>query len=166
MNPRQRPDDPVKHVVLLMFENHPFDQMLGCFQQVHAVLAGVDPKKPGVNRVDGTVFKQVETSERQLLLDPRHEVNHVLAQMADHNGGFVADFAKARPDSTPEQRQFIMSYYPLNFLPALHRLAREFMICDHWFSSLSGPTWTNRFFALSFGRDCTSYTTTGLLCPQ
>ncbi len=23
------------------------------------------------------------------------------------------------------------------------------MICDHWFSSLPGPTWPNRFFALS-----------------
>ncbi len=149
MNPQQQPGDPVRHVVLLMFENHSFDQMLGCFKQVHADLAGVDPNKPGVNRADGTEFKQAETTERQMLLDPRHEVNHVLAQMADHNGGFVADFAKARPDSTPEQRQFVMGYYPLDFLPALHRLAREFLICDHWFSSLPGPTWPNRFFALT-----------------
>ncbi len=149
MNLQQRPNDPVKHVVLLMFENHSFDQMLGCFKQVHPDFAGVDPKKPGVNRVDGTEFRQVETTERQMLLDPRHEVNHVLAQMADHNGGFVADFAKARPDSNPEQRQFVMGYYPLDFLPALHRLARDFLICDHWFASLPGPTWPNRFFALT-----------------
>jgi phospholipase C len=135
--------------VLLMFENHSFDQMLGCFKQVHADLAGVDPKEPGVNRVDGTEVKQLETTERQMILDPRHELNHVLAQMADHNGGFVADFAKARPDSTPEQRQFVMGYYPLDFLPALHRLARDFLVCDHWFSSLPGPTWPNRFFALT-----------------
>jgi hypothetical protein len=42
-----------------------------------------------------------------------------------------------------------MAYYPLDFLPALHRLGREFTICDHWFSSLPGPTWPNRFFALT-----------------
>jgi phospholipase C len=149
MNPQQRPEDPVKHVVLLMFENHSFDQMLGCFKQVYPDLAGVDPKKPGVNRVDGTELKQAETTERQMLLDPRHEVNHVLAQMADHNSGFLADFAKARPDSTPEQRQLVMGYYPLDFLPALHGLARDFLICDHWFSSVPGPTWPNRFFALT-----------------
>ena len=141
--------DPIKHVVLLMLENHSFDQMLGCFKQVYADLAGVDPNKPGVNRVDGTEFKQVETTERQMLLDPRHEVNHVLAQLADHNGGFVADFTEARPDSSAEQRQFIMGYHPLDFLPALHRLARDFLICDHWYSSLPGPTWPNRFFALT-----------------
>ena len=32
MNPQQRPDAPVKQEVLLMFENHSFDQMLGCFK--------------------------------------------------------------------------------------------------------------------------------------
>jgi phospholipase C len=132
-----------------MFENHSFDQMLGCLKQVHADLAGVDPKNPGVNRAGGAEYQQMETTERQMLLDPRHEVNHVLAQMADHNGGFVADFAQVRPDSTAEQRRFVMGYYPLDFLPALHRLARDFLVCDHWFSSVPGPTWTNRFFALS-----------------
>jgi phospholipase C len=109
MNPQQRPDDPVKHVVLLVFENHSFDQMLGCFKQVYSDLAGVDPKKPGVNSVNGTEFKQVETTERQMILDPHHEVNHVLAQMADHNGGFVTDFVKANPNCSAEERQFVMA---------------------------------------------------------
>jgi hypothetical protein len=75
------------------------------------------PKKPRANRVDGTEFKEVETKERQMLLDPRHEVNHVQAQMADHNGGFVTDFVQANPKSTPEQRQFVMGLLPAE-LPA------------------------------------------------
>jgi phospholipase C len=29
-------------------------------------------------------------------------------------------------------------------LPGLHELAQHFTICDHWFSSLPGPTWPNR----------------------
>lgn len=29
--------DPIKHVVVLMFENHSFDQMLGCFKTVDGV---------------------------------------------------------------------------------------------------------------------------------
>src|SRR5262249_37235666 len=140
MNPHQQPGDPVNHVVLLIFENHSFDQMMGCCWQVYPGLAGVDPEKHGVNRVNGTQFEQIETTERQMILDPRHEVNHVLAQMENHNGGFVADFVKACPESTPVQRQFVMGYYPLNFLPALHGLSREYLICDHWFSSVPGPT--------------------------
>jgi phospholipase C len=46
MNSQQRPKDPVKHVVLLMFENHSFDQMFGCFKQLHADLAGVEATNP------------------------------------------------------------------------------------------------------------------------
>jgi hypothetical protein len=136
MNPQQQPDDPIKHVVLLMFENHSFDQMLGCFKQVYPGFDGVDPKKSAVNSADGTPFSQIETSERQMTLDPRHEVNHVLAQMKDHNSGFVADFVATHPTSSPQERQYVMGYYPLDFLPALHRLAREFLICDHWFSAV------------------------------
>jgi phospholipase C len=28
----------------------------------------------------------------------------------------------------------------------LSRLAREYALCDQWFSSMPGPTWPNRFF--------------------
>jgi phospholipase C len=149
MNPQQRPADPIKHVVLLIFENHSFDQMLGCFRKVYPGLEGI-PANPGVNRDDsGREYRQTPTTERQMILDPHHEVNHVEAQLRDNNGGFVLDFVSADPGSSIEQRQYIMGYYPLDFLPALHRLARDFTICDHWYASVPGPTWPNRFFALT-----------------
>jgi phospholipase C len=153
MNPHQKPDDPIRHVVFLLFENHSFDQMLGCFREVYAGLKGVDPNNPAVNRSDGKEFRQAVTTERQMILDPRHEVNHVAVQMADHNGGFVNDLFQSNPKATAaeldEQARFVLGNYPLDFLPALHRLAREFLICDHWFSSVPGPTWPNRHFALT-----------------
>ncbi|MBS0466103.1 MAG: caspase family protein [Proteobacteria bacterium] len=34
-------------------------------------------------------------------------------------------------------------------VPALHGLATQFTVCDRWFSSIPGPTWPNRFFALA-----------------
>ena len=33
--------DPIKHVVVLMFENHSFDQMLGSAKQVYPQLEGI-----------------------------------------------------------------------------------------------------------------------------
>jgi phospholipase C len=153
MNPHQRPDDPIKHVILLMFENHSFDQMLGCFKRAYPALEGVDPARPAVNSYQGSDYVQSETSERQMLLDPRHEVNHVAIQMENHNSGFVKDFIEANPSVSPaklaEGCRFVMGYYGLDFLPALHGLARDFLICDHWFCSVPGPTWANRFFTLS-----------------
>jgi len=139
--------DPIKHVVVLMFENHSFDQMLGCFKSVYPELEGVDPTNPLGNRDStGRVYLQSESRDTVVSPDPRHELDHVLAQLTDNNSGFVSEYEKEYPATTPEQRQQIMGYFPLDFLPALHTLARHFTICDHWFSSVPGPTWTNRFF--------------------
>lgn len=142
--------DPIKHVILLIMENHSFDQMLGCFKEIYPDLNGVDLRNLHSNEdCAGTNFTQQSTLERQMSLDPHHEVPHVRVQLENKNGGFVKDFSQSFPESTKEARQFIMGYYPLDFLPALHALARNFTICDHWHASLPGPTWPNRFFALS-----------------
>jgi phospholipase C len=95
VNPHKQPGDPIKYVVLLLFENHSFDQMLGRFKRVFNRLAGVDPGNPTVNRNDGKEFRQGETTELQIILHSRHEVNHVAAQMKDHHGRFVKDFIEA-----------------------------------------------------------------------
>lgn len=143
--------DPIRHVVHLILENRSFDQMLGSLQAVYPALDGIDPAHPRSNADPrGTIFQQSPMTERQMLKwDPHHEVAHVLEQLDGANAGFVRDFAQAYPDSTDAARGYIMGYYPLDFLPALHPLARNFTICDRWFSSLPGPTWPNRFFALS-----------------
>jgi len=143
-------DDPIKHVVLLALENHSFDQMLGSLKQVYPELQGVAPATPYNNiDSDGAIYLQEITEERQMPLDPHHEVQYVAEQLADGNGGFVRNFSKMYPASQHEDRQFVMGYYPVDFLPGLQSLAKEFTICDHWFSALPGPTWPNRFMALT-----------------
>jgi phospholipase C len=142
--------DPIKHVVLLLLENHSFDEMLGCFRERYPDLEGIDPANPGSNTDDsGNVFKQEETRQVQMDLDPGHKFKDVKVQLANNNGGFIKSFIENHQTSSTEQRQQIMSFYPLMFLDALHRMARDFTICDHWFCSVPGPTWPNRFFAYS-----------------
>ncbi len=148
--PNDLAGDPIDHVVVLVLENHSFDQMLGCMKEVYPQLEGIDLQNLRVNTDDkGKPFLQQPTTERQMLLDPHHEVPHVATQLANENSGFVLDFARSYPNKSDESRSFIMGYYPKDFLPALHALAQNFTICDHWFSSLPGPTWPNRFFALT-----------------
>ena len=143
-------DDPIQHVVVLALENHSFDQMLGGLKALFPTLEGVSADAPNANTDgDGTVYAQKETRERQMPFDPHHEVQHVKEQLAGGNGGFVKNFSTMYAASETEDRQFIMGYYPVDFLPGLHQLARHFTICDHWFSSLPGPTWPNRFMALT-----------------
>ncbi len=142
----------IKHVILLLMENHSFDQMLGCVQSEYPGLDGVhvNSNSPRFNLdLEGNKVFQIPTDAQQVKLDPKHENRFVLDQIANGNSGFVTDFQRNVPGNTQADRQNIMGYYLLGRLPALHELALNFTVCDHWFSSLPGPTWPNRFFALS-----------------
>ncbi len=144
------PSDPIKHVVVLMFENHSFDQMLGSLQGEIEGLDGVDPSRPGFNLDDnGNRYEQRPTHSPFVSPDPIHETVNVLRQLDGDNGGFVRDYAHAYGISSPDKLQQIMNVFAPNVLPALHELARHFTVCDRWFSSVPGPTWANRFFVLS-----------------
>lgn len=143
--------DPVRHVILLMFENHSFDQMLGCFQSVFPnEVEGVDLANPRSNKdSSGREYFQRASSDPVVDPDPKHELAHILNQLKDGNAGFVSEYEKEYPDTTPDQRQRVMDYFGPDDLPALQTLARSFTVCDHWYASVPGPTWTNRFFAYS-----------------
>jgi len=140
--------DPVKHVVVLMMENHSFDQLLGCMHQVYRKLEGIDENNlrsnpdypPGKDPIT-----QAVTDLMAISLDPHHEYVNVMRQIGDNCSGFISDFVQCY-SQCEDIRKLIMSYYKLGSLPVLHELAKNFMVCDHWFSSLPGPTWPNRFF--------------------
>ncbi|HYX49673.1 MAG TPA: alkaline phosphatase family protein, partial [Ktedonobacteraceae bacterium] len=82
--------------------------------------------------------------------DPRHEFNDVKEQLCGaggtyphiNNSGFVTSYSKLDPSHPGE----IMKCYAPDQLPVLTTLAQEFAVCEHWFSSMPGPTWPNRFF--------------------
>ena len=143
---------PVEHFIVLMMENNCFDRMLGCMAEVHVGLDGVDPAHPRSNPdgLGGPLVFQAPTRTRNIDRDPQHYLPNSLAQLDNvTNQGFVADFVRHYPNSTPEERREVMGYFPRGFLPALHTLAEHFVVCDRWFSSLPGPTWMNRLFVHS-----------------
>ena len=146
-------DDPIKHVITLMLENHSFDQMLGCMKEVYPDLEGVDIARDEVHLAtdypDRThKIAQLHVHERLSDPDPMHEHINVLRQL-DSEYGFVVDYIQAYPHIDLEKKAEVMGIYPRGLLPVLHTLAENFAICDHWYSSLPGPTWPNRFFVHS-----------------
>lgn len=144
--------NPIKRVVVLMMENHSFDRVLGWMKTDYPSIEGVDPDNPGWNPdypdPAVTVWQEL-TRSRNIPNDPGHDLHNVLGQLAHGNQGFVADFAHMYPKAPLNERKEIMGYYQYGFLPATHFLAYNFVVCDHWFSSLPGPTWPNRFFVHS-----------------
>ncbi len=151
--------DPIKHVVVLMMENRSFDHMLGGMRVVDPNVEGIDPDKPFFNtKTDGTKFEQQPIAKWVMSRDLDHEHEGAMAELgtkADPMSGFVSSHLKRYPDAPDDELKQVMAYFPFgktpkgDALPVLHSLAREFGVCDHWFSSMPGPTWQNRFFTHS-----------------
>jgi phospholipase C len=66
--------------------------------------------------------------------------------------GFVLNYVAQKPKL--DHSNIVMYGFAPEKLPVLTTLAKEFAVCDHWFSSVPGPTLPNRLFAAygsSFG---------------
>lgn len=157
----------IEHVFVVMLENRSFDHMLG-FAQIQ----GSDPEG-NATKLNGLTGGESNTSlsadvvkvstPASFMLDygPGHELNDVREQLCGKagmysaqpprpgeidsnidNSGYITNYSHY-DNKTPEK---IMECYAPSQLPVLTTLAREFAVCDRWFSSLPGPTWPNRFF--------------------
>jgi phospholipase C len=107
------------------------------------------------NQLDGRSYPVIRGAPDVATGKPGHEFTNVLEQLCGHgavyergshypavtNAGFVSAY---RGHPSPGD---IMKCFTPTQLPILHTLAREFVVCDHWFSSMPGPTWPNRMFA-------------------
>ena len=125
------PNDRVKHVIVLMLENRSFDHILGDLRIDD--LNGIVKTGPQSNvDLDGNSYAQQPVALRVLRYDPKHELQHVIYQLSNNNGGFVEDFHIAYPLSTVADRAEIMKYHADGTLPALHALETNFAVCDNW----------------------------------
>jgi len=155
----------LEHVFVLMLENRSFDHMLG-FSEIAGTDASTSEattieglKGTEFNELDGRPFQVERGAPDVALFDPGHSFGAVLEQLCGHgaiypnggpypdvlNSGFVSNYAKSHPD-TPED---VMKCFVPDDLPVLNALAREFVVCDHWFCSMPGPTEPNRYFMLA-----------------
>ncbi|TMD69428.1 MAG: phosphoesterase, partial [Chloroflexi bacterium] len=150
--------DRIKHVFVVMLENRSFDHMLG-LSNIHGIdaVSGQPTTIDGLNArndwnldLHGNKVYASSPADWNMLYDPGHEFNDVKEQLCGaecnypriNNSGFVISYSKIDPANPGE----IMKCYAPDQLPVLTTLAQEFAVCDHWFSSMPGPTWPNRFF--------------------
>lgn len=158
----------IRHVVVLMLENQSFDRLLGFLQlpdpaqQVHGLTG--DESNPVGPAAPGEVVQVSRVSTRDAYVtdpSPGHEFEDVNRQLYGERepagfpvipplNGFVANYAEqpghdGRPIGPARGREIMQCLDP-TLLPVISTLARSFVVCDHWHSSVPGPTWPNRFF--------------------
>jgi phospholipase C len=130
------------------------------------------------NGFNGKSFAVANTAELAMNVGPHHEFDDVLMQLCGEravyppdgpyppidNSGFVADYLSHKPGllerlvnlltlrGNPDGADVMRCFDPTT-VPVIAALAKEFAVCDHWFSSMPGPTWPNRFFLLGASSD-------------
>ncbi len=162
----------IDHLVVLMMENRSFDHMLG-YLSADGVLADVDGLDPAVHgnpSPGGRGMEFVKPMNGRYLhhkvQDPGHGVEDVKEQLDGGMQGFLANYAKVLKRNKAEWRRknkgelppdeqlwddIVLGYQQANEVPVYDYLARNFVVCDRWFSSVAGPTWPNRLYAMTGG---------------
>jgi len=134
----------IRHIVLLMMENHSFDNYLGSLGRGD----GLPTPVPVNCRRDGNPIAAHEmTSTAQRPNAPSQSWHETHAQYADgRNDGFVTSAERVEPDG---DASLAMGYWSEQHLPFYASLARTFPLADRWFSSCLGPTFPNRRFLMA-----------------
>ena len=158
----------LKHIVVLMMENRPFDHMLGALQSQDARIDGLagTESNPDTTGEPVTVEPTADFLG-QLDPDPDHSFPAVDLQIyGPVNGalqtgenrvanmqGFVRSYYNQQRNV--QQSHKILYYFTADKLPVLTTLATEFALFTRWFAAIPGPTICNRAFAhygTSFGQ--------------
>ena len=138
--------DEIDHIVVLMLENRSFDHMLGylSLEGGRTDIDGLDGTQS--NEYMGNVYRPEPLSDTVFGPDPHHDWSNVQRQLGDENGGFIQNFATVKNCESPER---IMHYFGASEVPTFEHLAKQFCVCDRWFSSLPAATQPNRMYCLA-----------------
>ncbi|HET9732990.1 MAG TPA: alkaline phosphatase family protein [Acidimicrobiales bacterium] len=134
----------IRHVVVLMMENHSFDNYLGCLGRGD----GLPAPAPTNAAADGrAVAAHHFPSTVQHVGVPSQSWRASHIQWADgRNDGFARAVEDAAAGADPALG---MGHWDSSDLPYYHGLAATFPLADRWFCSCLGPTFPNRRFLLA-----------------
>lgn len=140
----------IQHVILLMFENRSFDNVLGAFYPYSPDAGGVSStwSNPWAFHAPVTAWQGPAGSATQNIPYPDPQESNV--HMADQINttppmmGFVNDYATVKNADPPD----IMQYFVAENVPVTQALASTYAVSDQYFASGPVQTWPNRLFSL------------------
>lgn len=148
----------IDNVVIVQMENRSFDHYFGSYSldegrtEVEGLRA--DMANP---TTDSGVDVPIEWLASDYIIhpDPGHSHGACMDQWnAGANDGFVRDWERLLSEEEYEEKLgWAMGYYKREQLPVYYTLADHFTLCDHWFCSMLGPTWPNRFYSYAATSD-------------
>jgi phospholipase C len=152
----------IDHIIVVVLENRSFDHMLGYLSlpggpcpEVEGLRADQGGAPAFANAHAGRTFSPVRlAAEVQAIADPDHARGSIAVQVGARTpagapmGGFVESYA-TRTVPAPPDPSLAMGYYDAEAVPVFDFFARNFTVCDHWFSALPASTQINRFMLMA-----------------
>lgn len=131
---------PIQHVVVIMKENHAFDNYFGTFP-------GADGLPPNISLPDGTGGN---VSPHWLSSVPAADLPHDRGSMLqDYDDGRNDMFAAVANHVSPGLGNYALGYYDNRQIPGYWSLASNFTLADHYFAPVFGPTDPNRIYSFA-----------------
>ena len=136
---------PIQHLIVLMQENHTFDNYFGMYPGADGlptdVKMPVDPNDPNTKYIEPFYIGD------QSISDLNHSSKTFMLQYNDGKmDGFVYALNQVKQDG-----RISMGYYDGRDLPYYWNLADEFVLFDRFFSSAKGGSFENHFYWVSGG---------------
>jgi phospholipase C len=138
----------IENVVVLMMENHSFDNMLGWLPGVGELTGD----ESNTSSRSGRVHTTGEYPSPRFATNPcpKHDFADVtnqvfgapLVSLVPDMSGFVDDF-----EGEGGRAGGVMGCYSPEQVPVMTALATNFTVCTRWFCSVPGPTGPNRIYA-------------------
>jgi phospholipase C len=136
------PATPLEHLVVLMQENHTFDNYFGTYPGADGIPAGVcmpvDPAAP-----DGECIAPFHLGDLNVTLDDPDHSN--TTSVLQYDGAKMDGFVYAL-DQKNQDGRLAMMYYDGSDVPYYWNLADQYVLFDRWFSSFAGPSFTNHVY--------------------
>ena len=150
--PHQRPgtvngEMPFDHLIVVMMENHSFDNLLGALPLTRPGVDGLEFDADGraTNSNPGAAHMPAEVVSFPLqnTAQAKHVSQSWKATHEQIDGGAMDGFVRSVGATEP------MGYYTPQLLPFAYSLANTFAVGERWFCSVPGPTYPNRRFLLA-----------------
>lgn len=151
----------IQHIVVVMMENHTFDNYLGTLGRGDGLELDRDGRPTAVsldrNGLAVRSFHMPSTCQLDHLPSNAWNASHISFGPNGDNRGFVRGCGPVA-----------MGYFDEGDLPFYHSLASTFPICDRWFASCLAQTYPNRKYLMagtSSGQINTSFSEIGQAPP-
>jgi phospholipase C len=140
----------IRHIVVLMMENHSYDNYLGLLEgRGDGLTLGGDGQPDVANeRLDGTAVPLRHAPGPGQ--EPGTPTQNWHASHLQWDGGDLDGFVRSVEITEPSRDATVpMRYFTQDDLPFYYGLARTFPVADRWFCSCLGPTFPNRRFLIA-----------------